>query len=44
LLKFGVGRACGYHARILAAIAAHEPEAARGAMRRHLIAALGDLS
>ena len=43
LKRFGVGRAAGYHGRILAAIAAADPAAARQAMKRHLVAALGDL-
>jgi len=44
LRRFGVGRANGFHARILAAIAAADPAAARKAMKRHLQAALGDLA
>lgn len=44
LRRYGVERANGYHARILAAIAAADPAAARKAMKLHLEAALGDLS
>ena len=44
LKRFGVERANGYHARILAAIVAGDPAAARKAMKAHLEAALGDLS
>jgi GntR family transcriptional repressor for pyruvate dehydrogenase complex len=43
LKRFGVERANGYHARILAAITAGDPAAARKAMKQHLEAALGDL-
>lgn len=44
LKRFGVGRAHGYHVRILAAVAVADPAAARKAMKLHLEAALGDLS
>ena len=44
LMRFGVERANGYHVRILAAITARNPAAARKAMELHLEAALGDLS
>ena len=44
LKRFGVARAHGYHVRILAALTAADPAAARKAMKLHLEAALGDLS
>jgi len=44
LRRFGVKRANDYHARILAAITAADPVAARKAMKQHLEAALGDLA
>ncbi len=44
LKRFGVERANGYHARIVAAVTAGDPAAARKAMKTHLEAALGDLS
>ena len=44
LREFGVRRAYDFHSKILAAIAAADPTAARKAMRAHLGAALGDIS
>jgi DNA-binding FadR family transcriptional regulator len=44
LEEFGVRRACDFHEKILSAIAARDPDGARRAMKKHLTAALGDIS
>jgi GntR family transcriptional regulator, transcriptional repressor for pyruvate dehydrogenase complex len=44
LREFGVRRAYDFHVKILSMIAARDPKGARRAMKKHLTAALGDIS